>query len=387
MSRVYGYDEMINNPKVGVVSCLMSAANINPFYNLVRVLQRVTENLSVISIYTENLYYKELKQERVHNIVHNFYEFPLNKIGCYLSTQIKITCKILFLKDTNIWVFYIGEGMIIPILTAKLLGKRVLLLLGGSLENELTSHSTKLYYIILLFKKINLKLVDNIVLYSPKLVTSWNLEKYNRKIVIAHEHYLDFSKFSEKSMYRARDTVVGYIGRFSKEKGIINLLHSIPPIIKKNNNIRFLIIGDGPLRKQIESYLVENKLENYVKLVSWLPHDQLSDYLNKIKLLVVPSYSEGLPNIILESMACCTPVLATPVGAIPDIVKEGETGFIMENNSVESIYINIMRVLKDEKLPEISKKARKFVVEEFNYDKTVDGFKGILTSSSPNFTL
>ncbi len=98
-----------------------------------------------------------------------------------------------------------------------------------------------------------------------------------------------------------------------------------------------MIIGDGDLKSNVNKYLSQNGLENNVKLVGWSSHEDLPKYLNSLKLLVIPSYTEGLPNIMLEGMACGTPVLATGVGAIPDIINDEKTGFIMENNSPECI--------------------------------------------------
>ena len=86
----------------------------------------------------------------------------------------------------------------------------------------------------------------------------------------------------------------------------------------------------------------KENLNNKVELTGWIPHDELPDYSNMLKLIVLPSYTEGLPNIMLEVMACGTPVLATPVGAIPDVINDGENRFLMENNSQECIAENVI---------------------------------------------
>ena len=100
------------------------------------------------------------------------------------------------------------------------------------------------------------------------------------------------------------------------------------------------------------------------------------------RLLVLPSYTEGLPNIMLEAMACGTPVLATPVGAIPDVIIDGKTGFIMENNSPECIAENVVRALNSPDLERIAEDGRRFVEENFSFEKTVENWKRILQDTS-----
>lgn len=126
----------------------------------------------------------------------------------------------------------------------------------------------------------------------------------------------------------------------------------------------------------------KNNLNDKVKPAGWIPHDELPDYRNGLKLLVLPSYTEGLPNIMLEAMACGTPVLATSVGGIPDVIKDGETGFIMENNSPECIAENVMRVLNHPNLDKIVKNARKLVEKEFTYEAAVGRYRMILKELS-----
>jgi glycosyltransferase involved in cell wall biosynthesis len=109
-------------------------------------------------------------------------------------------------------------------------------------------------------------------------------------------------------------------------------------------------------------------LNDKVRLVGRVSHDEVPRYLNQLKLLVIPSYSEGLPNVILEAMASGTPVLATPVGSIPDIITGGETGFIMENNSPECIAKNVIRALNHPNLGQISQNGAALIEKEYRYD-------------------
>jgi glycosyltransferase involved in cell wall biosynthesis len=99
-----------------------------------------------------------------------------------------------------------------------------------------------------------------------------------------------------------------------------------------------------------------------------------------MQLLILPSFTEGLPNVILEAMACGTPVLATPVGAIPDIVIDGKTGFIMANNSPDCVAKNIIRALNHPHLDQISQNAYKIVTETFTLEKKVIKFQEILNT-------
>jgi len=95
-------------------------------------------------------------------------------------------------------------------------------------------------------------------------------------------------------------------------------------------------------------------------------------------LLALPTqHAEGLPTVILEAMACGTPVLATPVGGIPDVIKDGETGFIMENNSPECIAKNIVRVLEYPDLNKVTKNARKLIEEKYTYKAAVERYRRI----------
>ena len=124
--------------------------------------------------------------------------------------------------------------------------------------------------------------------------------------------------------------------------------------------------------------MIRENRDNKFTFVGWIPHDELPKYLNQLKLLVLPSYTEGLPNIMLEAMACGTPVLATPVGAIPEVIKDEETGFILKNNSPECIAENVMRALEHPNLGEIVNNARNLIERKYTYEAAVERYRWML---------
>ena len=218
-------------------------------------------------------------------------------------------------------------------------------------------------------------LTDRIVVESPKVVSQLGLDRYKSKIKEGGL-FVDTGIFKVKKQIKERGNIIGYVGRFSKEKGVLNFAESILFSLNKED-IQFLLAGSGELFNHIKQR-VEDLHSERIILKDWVPSEKLPDILNELKLLVLPSYTEGLPNIILEAMACGTPVLATSVGGISDIIKDGETGFIMEDNSPECIAQSVARVLNCPDLDRIVSNARKLIEDEFVYNAAVARYKVIL---------
>jgi glycosyltransferase involved in cell wall biosynthesis len=113
-------------------------------------------------------------------------------------------------------------------------------------------------------------------------------------------------------------------------------------------------------------------------MTGWIRHEKVVDYLNELKLFVLPSYSEGLPTIVLEAMACGTPVLATSVGAITDIINEGQTGFLLKSNNPEHIAERVIELSsKLGLLEKVSADAYKYVKKNFSYEKTLNTWQKV----------
>ncbi|GAH67427.1 unnamed protein product, partial [marine sediment metagenome] len=257
-------------------------------------------------------------------------------------------------------------GLILPMLMAKLLGKRTVLVLTGLYsKNAEAFYKDSLRDRILLWalkrlEGVSLALSDLIISYTDNTIAEFNLNKYKDKISGNGARFVDTTLFKVTRNLDERKNVIGYIGRFRGEKGTLDFANAIPLLLEEHPDIEFSMVGDGPLFDK-----VERKIGNYrpgaISLTRWIPHDEVPEYLNGLKLLVIPSYSETGPYIALEAMACGTPVLSTPLGFIPDIIEDGSTGFILQDNSPESIARNVVRALVHADLAQVASRARSLV--------------------------
>lgn len=345
--------------------------------NLCKIQAHIFESTHIVGRDLESYKYAGAY---VHSITHNDGRNVVSRSIKYYLLQVFMSYKIMKLSsDINTWVFFLGgEALLLPILIARLLNKKVIILLAGSIEREGEYRNDVCYKLLRLFKIACCTLSTKIIVYSKSLIPFCNVEKYRHKILIAHRHFLDFKTFTVTTPLPDRPPLIGYIGRLSAEKGIQHFVLALPTILNDRQNLCVLIGGEGKLKEPIEASLQEEWVTARVDLPGWISHDDLPRYLNQLHLLVLPSYTEGLPNIMLEAMACGTPVLATPVGAIPDIIIDGKTGFIMENNSPECIAENVIRALNSPDLERIAENGRRFVEENFTFESTVARWKEVL---------
>ena len=168
--------------------------------------------------------------------------------------------------------------------------------LTSSTEFMMKHQQHPLASIVIFFAKINYHLADRIILYSPALITEWNLEKYRHKIIIAHRHFLDFNTFTATTTLPDRPPLIGYIGRLSGEKGVQHFAQALPAILSDRQDLRALIGGDGQLKESIEASLQEGGVTARVDLPSWISHDDLPRYLNELPAPRPPLLQRGVPE-------------------------------------------------------------------------------------------
>ncbi len=326
------------------------------------------DNVSVINVKTSVI---KVAKESVISKAYRFLlaQFTLSKALIEQSTRVDIV------------ILYLSAGLLfLPVLCARILGKKVVVIITGSAPQSLRAMYPglpgRIYSMVTRWVEyFDYSLAHRIIVYSESMITTMELERWKDKISVSPRHFLDFSKFKIETPLNRRDCLIGYIGRLTAEKGVVELARAIPLVLTRKDNVRFIVIGNGPLRKQIERELGESGFINSVEFTGWLSKENVPRYLNEIKFLVLPSHTEGIPNVILEAMACGAIVIASRVGGIPDIIVDDETGFLLNDNHPETIANKVIEVYDHPGLANIQARARDFVESNFTYEKALETYK------------
>jgi glycosyltransferase involved in cell wall biosynthesis len=163
-----------------------------------------------------------------------------------------------------------------------------------------------------------------------------------------------------------------FIGNLIKTKGVFELLIAAKKLSDEKVDFELSIIGKGPENKSLASYISANNLSASVKLIGSVPHELLDEWLSKSHALVLPSYREGVPNVIMEALATGTPVVASKVGGIPEVIENEINGILLESYQPDSIYQGIRQLMTQSWSSEDILKS----VESYTWENTSEQFLG-----------
>ena len=127
------------------------------------------------------------------------------------------------------------------------------------------------------------------------------------------------------------------VGRLSGEKGHLILVEALARLVAQGQTCRLVIAGDGPLRSAILKRCRELDVERFVTITGWLSGEEIRGWLIRSRALILPSFAEGLPVVIMESLALGRPVVASWVSGVPELVKDGQTGWLVPAGDVRSL--------------------------------------------------
>ena len=178
--------------------------------------------------------------------------------------------------------------------------------------------------------------------------------------------------------------VVGNVAALVDHKGQKYLLDAVPAVMEQCPDAWFLIAGDGELRGPLERQAAELGIAGRVRFLGY--RKDVPDLLNMFDVFVMSSHMEGLCTSLLDAMAMRLPVVATNAGGIPEIVRDGETGLLVESKNPAAIAEGIVKLIKDRQLAaRLSERGRQVVEEEFSagamVDKTLAIYQDLLSCS------
>lgn len=171
----------------------------------------------------------------------------------------------------------------------------------------------------------------------------------------------------------AGDRVITKIARLTRLKGHRFLAEGLAPIMKKEPDLRLLLVGDGPDREEIQQQVYEHLPRERVRFTGHISLDWIPEVLSASDLLVHTSLREGLPHVLPQALLSEVPVVSFDLDGCPEVVIDGETGWLVEAENVEQLRETLWTVLENPtEAEQRARRGRQFCEHRFSSRKMVD---------------
>jgi len=376
---------MAELPDVCVVTHPLSDAGENATRSLLDVLGAVTGVALVTA---------DLPADSSIRTDHELVELTRESVGDsvpvaaarFVLNQLRM-CRTIAARDEPVVLFFGATAYLLPVVFARLLGKTVLIEPRGDVpltlriewERRLPGPVARgLAGLVRALERAGFAAADGVVTYTPAMARQLNLDPDDPDVYPTGARHVRTAQFDVAVPFEERERRVGFLGRLDEEKNVRELASvaaSLPP------DVTFTFVGDGDLRGWLETRLEDEIAAGRVELRGWVDHDAVPAELNRLRLVVLVSEpTEGLPTAILEALACGTPVLARPVSGVPDVVRDGETGFRLDSTDPEAIESTIRAILDRDDLDTISANGRDLIEREYSFEAAQRRYREILAA-------
>lgn len=174
------------------------------------------------------------------------------------------------------------------------------------------------------------------------------------------------------------------VGRLSAQKGQLVLLEAFAALVAGGADARLVLVGDGELRGVIERTIEATGASDRVQITGWCDEAGVQRELAAARALVLPSFAEGLPVVIMEAFAAGRPVVSTYVAGIPELVRPGENGWLVPAGDVPALVDALREVLATptERLDAMGRAGRERVAERHDTRREVDVLERLLVDAA-----
>ncbi len=260
------------------------------------------------------------------------------------------------------------------LVAAKVFRRRLVIKIVGDAAWERARETNTLSYRIEFLRKIQgfvARNADCVIVpsfYLKNLIKEWGVNDNKIRVIYNAVSLSEFKYFSGPRIY---GDVILSIGRLVPWKGFTELLETMPILLKINPKFKLVIIGSGPLFKDLKSKINDMGLDSSVELAGQIEHENLTAYFKKSAIFVLNSSYEGLSHVILEAMACGTPVIARNVGGNPELIEDGVNGFLVNKNGSYDLADKILELHGDRNLQNKFIANSREKLKLFNFDTMI----------------
>jgi glycosyltransferase involved in cell wall biosynthesis len=201
---------------------------------------------------------------------------------------------------------------------------------------------------------------------------------------------VDFADFREPGIGKVKkkielglepsDKIVGIVASFTPAKALHLFLEAASRIANEISGVRFLLVGDGSLRPQLEAQAETLGISSAVRMLGWR-HD-VPELLRTFDVFLLTSLWEGLPRSIVEAFISGVPVVASHVDGIGEVVQEGRNGFLVPPGNAEAMAAAVIRMLKDEPLRQTMGEQARSSVNDFSVEKMLKDYSDLYENIS-----
>jgi len=191
------------------------------------------------------------------------------------------------------------------------------------------------------------------------------------------------SQLQQKYQLNSKETTFLFVGRLAKVKGTNYLIEAAQRLVADGVAFKLLIAGDGPLKSEIEAFIAKHNLSRRVQCIGWIDKRDLNALYSSVDVLVGPSVHEAQGLVFAEALASGTPVIASRVGGIVDIVKDGHNGFLVPVGDVEGLVERMKTLATQPKLlAKFKANTRSGVEEKYSWQNVATQYakeiKGVI---------
>lgn len=319
----------------------------------------------------------EEQKERFKPYIKEIYTVPMERkisVKPDLKAIIEIRKKLKIIKPDIVYLHSSKAGALGRI--ALLFNFKIKILYnahGWYFNAQISKKKKKIYALIEKILAFKTNKIINISKNEYESALKYKIAPTKKMCVI--ENGIDFKKFEDCNNWRDKtrrkynikeeEIVIGVVGRISEQKDPMTTIKSFN-ILKKSykGNLKLMLIGSGNLEQEVLYYAKQNNIENDVIITGWT--ENVEKYIPALDIAILPSKWEGFGLVLLEYMACDKPIVASNIGGIPNIIKDGINGYLIECGDCTELSNKIKILIENKSI------SQKFIEENREYRKKYD---------------